>query len=390
MRGPILAVCLAAALVIWHALPQPPEPTDAAAPPTADAPETAVVPSPPRIVATPAPPVTAPPSLEPEPWGSQTAPISTAAAFVYSKNHPATPLPALALAAMAGAEPQDADEFGPIFRERNKAIDVSAGQVPQLSRNGLCNAIVAVARANDLPIPFFANLIWQESSFRSKTISPAGALGIAQFIPETAIEHGLMNQFEPVHALHASGKLLRKLIDKFGNLGFAAAAYNAGPQRVYDWMADRRTLPGETRAYVIRITGYGADRWQSSEFRNGPDATLMPARAPCAEVAEEVQTQGRIVRVAKLMTELAASTAPRPADATATASRAKPDAKAGPKLAAQSAASGKIGDRVKPEISRHATQVASKVQSKPAQRTSLADKTAGGATASSQKRVAAR
>ena len=106
-----------------------------------------------------------------------------------------------------------------------------------MSRSGLCSAIVSVAQANDLPIPFFANLIWQESSFRSRTISPAGALGIAQFIPETAVEHGLMNPFEPLHALFASGKLLRKLNDQFGNLGLAAAAYNAGPQRMYDWMA---------------------------------------------------------------------------------------------------------------------------------------------------------
>ena len=58
-------------------------------------------------------------------------------------------------------------------------------------------------------------------SFRSRTISPAGALGIAQ-----------LNPFEPLHALFAAGKLLRRLNDRFGNLGLAAAAYNAGPQRV--------------------------------------------------------------------------------------------------------------------------------------------------------------
>ena len=95
-----------------------------------------------------------------------------------------------------------------------------------------------------------------------------------------------MNPFEPVHALFASGRLLRKLNQKFGNLGLAAAAYNAGPGRVYDWMADRKTLPGETRAYVVRITGHRASQWTSSDFARSPEATLMPARAPCAEVAE--------------------------------------------------------------------------------------------------------
>ena len=47
----------------------------------------------------------------------------------------------------------------------------------------------------------------------------------------------------------------------FGNLGLAAAAYNAGPQRVRDWMAGRGKLPGETRAYVRIITGLSADEW---------------------------------------------------------------------------------------------------------------------------------
>ena len=217
----------------------------------------------------------------------------------------------MAFAAMSG-EPMNADEFGPTFILPEEPIDAGPGQLRVLSRGGLCSAIVAVAKANDLPIPFFANLIWQESSFRLKTISRAGALGIAQFIPETAVEHGLMNPFEPVHALFASGKLLRKLNQQFGSLGLAAAAYNAGPQRVYDWLGARRGLPAETRAYVARITGHRAEKWLSSEFRRGPEATLMPARAPCTEVAEEVQTQTHFVRVARLMLDLAAATAPTP------------------------------------------------------------------------------
>ena len=107
-----------------------------------------------------------------------------------------------------------------------------------------------MARANDLPIPFFANLIWQESNFDVKSISRAGALGVAQFMPQTANEHGLINPFEPIHALHAAGKFLRRLQAQFGNLGLAAAAYNAGPGRVSNWMAKRGGLPGETRNYV--------------------------------------------------------------------------------------------------------------------------------------------
>jgi hypothetical protein len=232
-------------------------------------------------------------------------PISTAAAFAYTSNHPAAPLSAKSFAALANSEQPGVLAFAPIDEP-----DPIVTQLRTPSRDSLCSAIVAVARANDLPIPFFANLIWQESSFRSKTVSPAGALGIAQFIPETAIEHGLMNPFEPVHALFASGKLLRKLYDKFGNLGLAAAAYNAGPQRVYDWMAARKTLPGETRDYVIRITGHPTAQWMTNQFARGPEAALMPARAPCLEVAEAVEAQAHVVRVSRLMSELAMATTP--------------------------------------------------------------------------------
>jgi soluble lytic murein transglycosylase-like protein len=293
-----------------------------------------------------------------EAWGANAAPISTAASFVYVKNHPATPVPALAFAAMTSGEPMNADEFGPTFMLPEKPIDAGPGQLRVLSRDGLCSAIVAVAKANDLPTPFFANLIWQESSFRLKTISRAGALGIAQFIPETAVEHGLMNPFEPVHALFASGRLLRKLNQQFGNLGLAAAAYNAGPQRVYDWIGARRGLPAETRAYVARITGHRAERWLSSEFRRGPEAMLMPARAPCAEVAEEVKTQTHFVRVAKLMLDLAEATAPPPPQSQA-------------RIAALPSQGAKLLPQAKPAKPRNVTTQASPV--KPVARVRVAD-----------------
>ena len=64
-----------------------------------------------------------------------------------------------------------------------------------------------MAQANSLPVPFFANLIWQESSFDTRTISRAGAQGIAQFMPQTAVQFGLINPFEPIHALNVAGKL---------------------------------------------------------------------------------------------------------------------------------------------------------------------------------------
>ena len=272
MRGATILAFLIAAFFVWHA-------THDDAPPAESAVSIVIPPDTADAIAAPAKAAAAvelPPAAPAAPWGSNVTPVSTAASFVYSKNHPATPLPALAFAAMASTDPMNADEFGPTYNPADAPFDPRPGQLRLLSRGGLCSAIVSVAQANDLPIPFFANLIWQESSFQSKTISSAGALGIAQFIPETAIEHGLMNPFEPIQALFASGKLLRKLHHQFGNLGLAAAAYNAGPGRIYDWMGARRGLPGETRAYVARITGHRADQWLSHQFvreaRSDPDA----------------------------------------------------------------------------------------------------------------------
>lgn len=138
------------------------------------------------------------------------------------------------------------------------------GTAPQVSLDDLCDALLTSAQHNDLPIAFFANLIWQESRLRDDTVSPKGALGIAQFMPKVAIASGLENPFDPLQALAASARLLRELRDQFGNLGFVAAAYNAGAKRVSEWLERRRTLPRETRGYVIGVTGRSVEQWQKA------------------------------------------------------------------------------------------------------------------------------
>src|SRR5579863_8408938 len=98
--------------------------------------------------------------------------------------------------------------------------------------HAICRLIEGSARANQLPIPFFTRLIWRESSFRAGVVSPAGAEGIAQFMPRTAQERGLADPFDPERAIPKAASLLAELRRQFGNLGVAAAAYNAGPARV--------------------------------------------------------------------------------------------------------------------------------------------------------------
>jgi hypothetical protein len=146
----------------------------------------------------------------------------------------------------------------------------------------LCHVLLSSAQDNDLPVAFFANLIWQESGLRNDIVSSKGAMGIAQFMPERAHESGLANPFDPLQALPASARLLRDLRAQFGNLGFAAAAYNAGPKRVSNWLAGGGTLPRETRDYVVDVTGRSADEWRKTP---PADADLRFVRAlPCREL----------------------------------------------------------------------------------------------------------
>ncbi len=137
-----------------------------------------------------------------------------------------------------------------------------ASQSADGSIDSLCTMLFASAQDNDLPIPFFANLLWQESRLKDNIVSKKGAQGIAQFMPRTAAETGLQDPFDPTQAIPASARLLRTLRMEFGNLGFVAAAYNAGAHRVADWLQHRSSLPRETRDYVMRVTGLSAEAWR--------------------------------------------------------------------------------------------------------------------------------
>ena len=127
--------------------------------------------------------------------------------------------------------------------------------------HAICRLIESAARANHLPVAFFTRIIWRESSFRASVVSPAGAEGIAQFMPQTAQERGLADPFDPEQAIPKAAGLLADLRRQFGSLAVAAAAYNAGPARVAGWLNGQGELPAETRAYVRFVTERGAGEW---------------------------------------------------------------------------------------------------------------------------------
>jgi Transglycosylase SLT domain/SPOR domain len=148
------------------------------------------------------------------------------------------------------------------------------------TREAMCLMIESAAKANGLPLEFFARVIWQESRFQSDAVGPMTrrgerAQGIAQFMPGTASERRLLDPFDPVQALPKSAEFLSELRTQFGNLGLAAAAYNAGPRRVQEWLAGTGSMPQETRNYVVAITGTTVDAWAAAGA-NGK----MPDRAP--------------------------------------------------------------------------------------------------------------
>jgi Transglycosylase SLT domain len=148
----------------------------------------------------------------------------------------------------------------------------------------ICNALEQDAAENELPVEFFARVIWQESRFNAQAVSKKGARGIAQFMPSTADYRGLVDPFDPIEALKHSASYLHDLKVRFGNLGLAAAAYNAGPARVSAFLDSRRALPGETRNYVAIITGWTADEWASAAPPKTPETTI-PQGVPCARLA---------------------------------------------------------------------------------------------------------
>ena len=90
-----------------------------------------------------------------------------------------------------------------------------------------------------------------ESGFNPRAVSPAGALGIAQFMPATGRSYGLRDPFDPIASIDAQAHLMSDLLRRFHSVPLALAAYNAGSGAV----AACGCVPPypETRAYVARI-----------------------------------------------------------------------------------------------------------------------------------------
>jgi hypothetical protein len=190
-------------------------------------------------------------------------------------------------AGLALAQPQNAQQQSAPAAAPNASTPPAQTAAPAPhppTPDDICRALEQDAAENELPVEFFARVIWQESRFNARAVSNKGAQGIAQFMPATADYRGLVDPFDPIEALKNSARYLRDLKVRFGNLGLAAAAYNAGPGRVSAWLSNHRPLPGETRNYVAIITGWTADEWASATPPKTSETTI-PLGVPCTRLA---------------------------------------------------------------------------------------------------------
>jgi hypothetical protein len=178
---------------------------------------------------------------------------------------------------------------GPLRAEPEPALAPIAG-ASETVEQALCRLVESSARSRKVPIAFFTRLIFRESSFRTGVVSPAGAQGVAQFMPGTAQERGLADPFDPEQAIPASAHLLVDLRTRFGNLGLAAAAYNGGPNRVANWLEGKGELAAETRSYVIIITGRSAEDWaEEAKAKSGVDVPDAPTS--CLQVTASLRVR---------------------------------------------------------------------------------------------------
>ncbi|MGI8944755.1 MAG: lytic transglycosylase domain-containing protein [Thermoleophilaceae bacterium] len=113
--------------------------------------------------------------------------------------------------------------------------------------------LIRAAQRWNISAALLAAQLYVESNFNPFAVSPAGARGIAQFTPATALDYGLRDAFDPEQAINAQGRLMRDLMRRFASVPLALAAYNAGSVPVAACMC----VPPypETRAYVAKVLG---------------------------------------------------------------------------------------------------------------------------------------
>lgn len=142
------------------------------------------------------------------------------------------------------------------------AASIKASPTHQSSpaRDRVILHIRAAEVRHGLPSGLLDALVAAESSYQPHALSKAGAAGLAQLMPATARSLGVFDRFDVRANLDGGARYLRSMIDKFGSISLALAAYNAGPGAV----ARAGGIPrnGETPDYVSRVLRYWRSLWR--------------------------------------------------------------------------------------------------------------------------------
>ncbi|KQM21799.1 transglycosylase [Novosphingobium sp. Leaf2] len=160
---------------------------------------------------------------------------------------------------IAGGPASAASLAGPSSQVEEEPLQIDAGLHPQSVTDALDAAgpaqwrasVALLARKYDISPALLEAVVWQESRWNERAVSPVGARGLAQLMPGTATQMGV-NAADPLANLEGGARYLRMQLDAFGgNIENALAAYNAGPGRV----TRARGVPEirETKAYVAAI-----------------------------------------------------------------------------------------------------------------------------------------
>jgi soluble lytic murein transglycosylase-like protein len=187
--------------------------------------------------------------------------------------------------------------------ETGSYVDVAASQIesfepappepsltsPQASSSLDLRAIISDASSrNKIDADFIASVIRAESANNPRAVSPKGAQGLMQLMPETAKNLGVKNSFDPAENVDGGVRFLRELLIRYnGDAVKALAAYNAGPQRVqqYNGVPPYR----ETHAYVARvISDYNRKKLAQHQRQSKPAASKTAV--PTNQVETIVQT----------------------------------------------------------------------------------------------------
>lgn len=155
------------------------------------------------------------------------------------------------------ARPENEVSSAPAGAVGTAAID--AAGLPRSFRESLYLPMIREAEVRyELPARLLQALIWAESRFDPLAISPAGAAGLAQLMPATARELGVANRHDPAQSIDGGARYLRQMLDRFGAIHLALAAYNAGPGAVAraGGIPRNRETPGYVRNVLSRWSSY--------------------------------------------------------------------------------------------------------------------------------------